>query len=258
MRYFVRFTYCGSDFHGSQVQPNGVTVQEVLEDAMKTLLRHPVPLTFAGRTDAGVHALAMWAHFDEEAAWNAEERQTFCYRLNGLLPASIAVREVIPVRSDAHARYSAQSRTYRYFVSTRKEPFLSDRTARFPEDLDYKAMNRAAQRMLGTHDFQSFCRSHAASKTTLCTVTRAEWSQRIPTDAGLEYDYVFTITADRFLRNMVRAVVGTLLEVGRGKMTEEEFAAVVAAKNRCAAGQSAPAEGLFLTEIIYPKEILIP
>ena len=257
MRYFIQFSYHGSDFHGSQIQPNGVTVQEVLEGAMRTLLRHEVPLTFAGRTDAGVHALKMVAHFDEAAVWDAEARRTLCHRLNGLLPASIAVREIWPVRNDAHARFSATSRTYRYFLSTRKEPFLSDRTARVTDNLDYEKMNQAAALMIGTHDFQSFCRSHAASKTTLCTVTRAEWGQRIAEDPGLEYEYVFTISADRFLRNMVRAVVGTLLEVGRGRMSIAEFQTVLDARSRSAAGQSAPAEGLFLTEILYPKGIEI-
>lgn len=255
MRYFIQFSYRGSDFHGSQVQPNGVTVQEVLENALQTLLRHEVRLTFAGRTDAGVHALKMVAHFDEEACWNEEERRTVCHRLNGLLPQAIAVRELVPVTDEAHARFSAQSRTYRYFLTTRKEPFMSDRAARVTETLDFEAMNRAASRMLGTHDFQSFCRSHAASKTTVCTVSRAEWSRRTAEDEGLEYEYVFTITADRFLRNMVRAVVGTLLDVGRGKMSETDFQAVVDARNRCAAGQSAPAEGLFLTDIVYPAAL---
>lgn len=257
MRYFIRFSYHGSDFHGSQVQPNGITVQEVLEQAFATLLRHEVPLTFAGRTDAGVHALKMIAHFDEPAVWDAGQRQTLCHRLNGLLPASVAVRAIYPVCDEAHARFSATARTYRYFLTTRKEPFLGDRTARVTDTLDFEAMNRTAARMLGTHDFKSFCRSHAACKTTLCTVTRAEWSRRFAVDEGLEYEYVFTITADRFLRNMVRAVVGTLLEVGRGKMTEADFQAVVDAKNRCAAGQSAPSEGLFLTDIRYPEELLI-
>jgi len=255
MRYFVRFSYRGSDFHGSQVQPNGVTVQEVLEGAMMTILRHEVRLTFAGRTDAGVHALVMYAHFDEEAQWDAAERQTICHRLNGLLPASIAVREIIPVRDEAHARFSAVQRTYRYYLTTRKEPFLSDRTARVTDNLDYEKMNQAAALMIGTHDFQSFCRSHAASKTTICTVTRAEWGQRIAEDPGLEYEYVFTISADRFLRNMVRAVVGTLLKVGRGRMSIAEFQAVLDARSRSTAGQSAPAEGLFLTDIQYPKEL---
>lgn len=255
MRYFIRFSYAGADFHGSQAQPNGVTVQEVMERAMATLLRRPVPLTFAGRTDAGVHACGMWAHWD----WDSygENRKSLpplpglAARLNGLLSASVAVQEIVPVRDDAHARYSALSRTYEYRVTMRKDPFSAGFAARVAPGLDFGLMNRAAEQLLGRHDFASFCKAHTDVKTTLCTVRRAAWERKDDAHA------VFTIEADRFLRNMVRAVVGTLFEVGRGRMTAERFADVVAARDRCAAGQSAPAEGLCLVRVEYPETVFL-
>ena len=256
MRYFIRFSYVGTDFHGSQSQPNGLTVQEVMERAMTTLLRAPVSLTFAGRTDAGVHAREMWAHWD----WDTAEVGTMrplpplpqlTARLNNLLPQSVAVQEIMPVRSDAHARYGALSRTYEYRITTTKDPFLHCRVARVAAGLDYGQMNEAAGLLLGRHDFASFCKVHTDVKTTFCTVRRALWEQ-----TG-EKEAVFTIEADRFLRNMVRAVVGTLFDVGRGRMTVSSFKEVIEAGNRCAAGQSAPAEGLYLVRVAYPDELFV-
>lgn len=238
MRYFVEFAYNGTAFHGSQRQPNGVTVQEVLEDAFSTVLREPVALTFAGRTDAGVHAEQMFAHFDSECAQPA----TLVAKLNSLLPASIAIRQIFPVPEDAHARFSATARTYEYRITTVKDPFRQDLVTRVAPGLDFDAMNEAARTLLGTHDFASFCKVHTDVKTTICTITRAEWVD----------DSVFVISADRFLRNMVRAVVGTLFEVGRKKMTVNDFQSVIDSRNRCAAGQSAPPQGLYLTRILYP------
>ena len=234
MRYFVDFAYNGSAFHGSQRQPNGVTVQEVMEEAFATILRQPVALTFAGRTDAGVHAEHMFAHFDCNEAPSVD-------RLNSLLPATIAVWNIFPVSDNLHARFSALSRTYEYRITTDKDPFRQDLVTRVAPGLDFDAMNQAAQCLLGTQDFASFCKVHTDVKTTICTVTHAEWSNNI-----------FTITADRFLRNMVRAIVGTLFEVGRGRMSIEAFRDVIANKNRCSAGQSVPAAGLYLTRIEYP------
>ena len=238
MRYFVEFAYNGSGFHGSQRQPNALTVQEVMEDAFSVVLREPVALTFAGRTDAGVHAEQMFAHFDVKA--NGEWLEVIGDRLNSLLPPSIAIRRIFPVADDMHARFSAVERTYEYRITTAKDPFRPQQVARVAAGLDFEAMNKAARLLLGTHDFASFCKVHTDVKTTICTVKRAEWGNN-----------VFTITADRFLRNMVRAVVGTLFEVGRGKMTIDEFQNVIDCRNRCAAGQSAPAEGLFLTKVSY-------
>ena len=256
MRYFILFSYVGTDFHGSQSQPNGVTVQEMMERAMTTLLRVPVSLTFAGRTDAGVHARQMWAHWDYDAGDNGIMKPLLdlpklSARLNNLLPHSVAVQQIVPVIGDAHARYSALARTYEYRITTRKDPFLYGRAARVVVGLDYKLMNEAAQQLIGRHDFASFCKVHTDVKTTFCTVRRAVWEQ-----TG-EEEAVFTIEADRFLRNMVRAVVGTLFEVGRGKMTVSQFIGVVEARNRCAAGQSAPAEGLYLVNVEYPEGLFV-
>lgn len=239
MRYFVEFSYRGTDFHGSQTQPNGITVQQTMETAFSVVLRVPVALTLAGRTDAGVHARQMWAHFDSDSPIDGP---TLCHRLNGLLPDSIAIRRIIPVPDDAHARYSATRRTYQYHISTVKDPFATDLCARVAPGLDFAAMNEAAALLLGRHDFASFCRTHTDVKTTICTISRAEWDDR----------GVFTIAADRFLRNMVRAVVGTLFLVGRHKISIDEFRAIIDSHDRCAAGQSAPAAGLYLVEVQYP------
>ena len=247
MRYFITFSYRGTDFHGSQTQPNGNTVQAEMEAAFATILREPVALTFAGRTDAGVHAEKMVAHFD----WPKALPANFSGRLNNLLPASIAISDIQRVTDEAHARFDAVARTYRYRITTRKDPFLCFTHTRVATGLDFEAMNQAAQRLLGKQDFASFCRVHTDVKTTICDVKEAKWVQENETEA------YFVITADRFLRNMVRAVVGTLFEVGRGKMTEQQLADIIAAKNRCRAGHSAPAEGLSLVEIIYPKNIYL-
>ena len=247
MRYFITFTYRGTDFHGSQTQPNGNTVQEEMENAFATILRHPVPLTFAGRTDAGVHAEKMVAHFDVEKALPAN----FMGRLNNLLPESIAIIDLQRVTDEAHARFDALLRTYHYRITMRKDPFLCVNHTRVAPGLDFGLMNDASIKLLGKKDFASFCRTHTDVKTTICDVHEAGWVQLSETEA------FFVISADRFLRNMVRAIVGTLLQVGRGKITKKQFAEIIAAKDRCKAGHSAPAEGLSLVEIIYPKNIYL-
>lgn len=247
MRYFITFSYRGTDFHGSQTQPNGNTVQAEMESAFATILREPVALTFAGRTDAGVHAEKMVAHFDVGKAIPTN----LGGRLNNLLPDSIAVSDIRRVKDEAHARFDALERTYYYRITTRKDPFNYIHHTRVAARLDFEVMNNAAKRMLGKQDFASFCRTHTDVKTTICDVRRAEWIQETETE------YYFVITADRFLRNMVRAVVGTLFDVGKGKMSEEQFKEVIAAHDRCKAGHSAPAEGLSLVEIIYPKNIYL-
>lgn len=247
MRYFITFAYDGTGFHGSQIQPNGDTVQSELEAAFATIVREPVSLTFAGRTDAGVHAQKMVAHFDYPAL-----PSNLIGRLNALLPASIAVSEIRPVIIDAHARFDAILRTYYYRITTRKDPFthmFRTRVGGYP--YDFEAMNRAAELLLGEQDFASFCRAHTDSRTTICHVHEAQWIQESETDA------YFVITANRFLRNMVRAVVGTLFEVGRGRMTEEQFKEIINSHNRCKAGHSAPAEGLALVDIKYSQNIYL-
>lgn len=218
-----------------------------MEAAFATILREIVSLTFAGRTDAGVHADMMVAHFD----WYKPLPANFAGRLNNLLPASIAIRDIRQVTDWAHARFDALARTYRYRITMRKDPFLCFNHTRVAEGLDFDAMNEAALYLLGKQDFASFCRAHTDAKTTICDVRKAAWIQENETEA------YFEITADRFLRNMVRAVVGTLFEVGRGKMMPDEMGTVIAARNRCSAGHSAPAEGLSLVEIIYPQNIFV-
>ena len=251
MRFFIRLAYDGTAFHGSQRQPNGVTVQETIERALAMIFREEVPLTFAGRTDAGVHAREMYAHMDiaEEAMRREGERLVF--RLNGILPDSIAIYDILRVTDDAHARFDAVRRTYEYHIVDHKDPFLCTQATRVRPGLDFAAMNEAAKLLIGKQDFASFCRTNTDVKTTISDLSYAEWKELGNGHA------VFTISADRFLRNMVRAVVGTLFEVGRGKMTKEQFAEVIAQHNRCAAGDSASAEGLYLTQVTYPKEIFL-
>lgn len=251
MRYFLRFAYDGTAFHGSQRQPNGVTVQETMEQALALIFREEIQLTFAGRTDAGVHAHEMYAHFDIGDEEMRREGERLVFRLNGILPDSIAIFDIYPVKENAHARFDAVRRTYEYHIIDHKDPFLCKQATRVRPGLDFAAMNESAKLLIGKQDFASFCRTNTDVKTTICDLKQAEWKEL---DNG---HAVFTISADRFLRNMVRAVVGTLFEIGRGKMTKEQFAEVITQHNRCAAGDSAPAEGLFLTHIEYPEEIFL-
>ena len=251
MRYFLRFAYDGTAFHGSQRQPNGVTVQETMEQALALIFREEVQLTFAGRTDAGVHAHEMYAHFDIGDEEMRREGEKLVFRLNGILPDSIAIFDIYPVKENAHARFDAVRRTYEYHIIDHKDPFLCKQATRVRPGLDFAAMNESAKLLIGKQDFASFCRTNTDVKTTICDLKQAEWKEL---DNG---HAVFTISADRFLRNMVRAVVGTLFEIGRSKMTKEQFAEVITQHNRCAAGDSAPAEGLFLTHIEYPEEIFL-
>lgn len=247
MRYFLHFAYDGTAYHGWQAQPNARSVQQTLDEALSTLLRAPVSTVGAGRTDTGVHAASMVAHFDgevEDASWLID-------KLNRLLPPDIAVRALRPVRPDAHARFDALSRTYHYSVYTGKLPFCRHFAVRLFFTPDYERMNKAAEALLATRDFTSFSKLHTDAKTNICHVTRACWVQ-----TG-ECQWRFEITADRFLRNMVRAVVGTLLDVGRGRLTTDEFAAVIARRNRCAAGESVAAKALSLVDIAYPDDIFL-
>lgn len=250
MRFFIRFAYDGTAFHGSQRQPNGVTVQETMEQALAMIFREDMPLTFAGRTDAGVHAREMYAHFDINDNQSSIVNN-LKFRLNGILPDSIAIYDIFRVTDDAHARFSAKRRTYEYHVIDHKDPFLLPYATRLRTPIDFVAMNEAARHLIGRQDFASFCRTHTDVKTTICDLTQAEWKELGNGHA------VFTISADRFLRNMVRAVVGTLFQVGQSKMNLEQFAEVIAQHNRCSAGDSAPAQGLYLTHIEYPKEIFL-
>lgn len=247
MRYFLELGYRGTAFHGWQSQPNAVSVQQTLESSLATLLRSPVPLTGAGRTDASVHARQMYAHFD--AGKSIEDAASFLRGLNRLSGPDIAIRKLIEVHDDAHARFDATSRTYKYFAAFEKSPFLRDCSWCSPSPLDIEAMNGAAELLCSTSDFTSFAKLHSDAKTNICRVTHARWTPWENT-FGVP-GMVFTITADRFLRNMVRAVVGTLVEVGRGKMTLSGFQDVINQRDRCAAGTSMPPQALFLWNITY-------
>lgn len=267
-RYFIYLGYDGSAYHGWQVQPNGDSVQGTLQRALGILLRREVAVTGAGRTDAGVHARLMVAHFDWEEETKSDEEtelglpdeeterglpdeRDLTDKLNRLLPPDIAVYGLRKVRPDAHARFSATSRTYQYFVTTRKSPFDRQYCLRLIREPDFAAMNAAARRLMDYTDFTSFSKLHTDVKTNNCRITHAQW-----TDCG-DGTWAFTIRADRFLRNMVRAIVGTLLEVGRGRMTVEGFCRVIEQRDRCRAGMSVPGHALFLTDISYPEEIFL-
>ncbi|MCM1290325.1 MAG: tRNA pseudouridine(38-40) synthase TruA [Prevotella sp.] len=243
MRYFIRLSYNGSEFHGWQRQPNADSVQERLESALGTIFRRPIYITGAGRTDTGVHARTMFAHFDIDKDISDTDRLK--NSLNRMCGRNISVHEIHEVPESLHARFDAKSRTYKYFILYEKSAFFYPLSV-LSTPLDVEKMNEAAALLLDTSDFTSFAKLHSDAKTNICQVTEARWS-RLTGCNGI----VFTITADRFLRNMVRAVVGTLVEVGRGKMSIEEFKAVIHKKNRCSAGISMPPEGLFLWDIKY-------
>lgn len=247
-RYFIMFSYDGAAYHGWQVQPNARTVQQMLEEALTTLLRTPTTVVGAGRTDAGVNAASMVAHVDLPDNTDTAQLK---YKLNRILPPDIAVTDILPVKRDAHARFDALSRRYCYYVSTAKSPFSRRYAYRLTGCVDFEAMNRAAALLPEYTDFTSFSKLHTDVKTNNCRIVQAQW-RRLD-----ENHWVFEIEADRFLRNMVRAIVGTLLMVGRGKMTLDGFRRVIEQKERCAAGDSAAAEALFLAEVKYPKEIYL-
>lgn len=241
-RYFLYLKYDGTNFHGWQVQPNARTVQEEVEKALTTLLRRDTPVVGAGRTDTGVHARMMVAHFDADEGIDCQQ---LVYRLNGLLPRDMSAYKAMPVSSDMHARFSAVSRTYHYYVHQRKDPFMRAYSCGLFYALDFDAMNRAAATLTEYDDFAAFCKSNSDVKTTLCKVTEARWVR------DGEYSWHFVITANRFLRNMVRAIVGTLIEVGRGRTDVEGFRRVIEGRQRTKAGESVPGNALFLENIEY-------
>ena len=243
-RYFVQLSYNGGAYHGWQIQPSGITVQEELNKAFATILRNPdISLTGAGRTDAGVHAKMMVAHFDLEAPLTTDLDKLVA-NLNSLLPFDIAIQKIWAVEPDMHARFSAKMRTYKYYLTLKKNPFTPALVTRIIGDLDFEEMNKAAKCLLNYSDFTSFSKLHTDTKTNNCFITEAYWQEE-------EDMWVFTISADRFLRNMVRAIVGTLLEVGRGKISVQHFCEIIEKKDRCSAGTSAPPQGLYLYKIEY-------
>jgi len=242
-RYVLRLAYNGANYCGWQTQPELPTVQQTLEEALSTLTRSRVAVLGCGRTDTGVHASDFYAHFDFEGALP----DNLMFKLNSYLPPDIAILDLFAVRDDFHARFSALSRTYQYHVSNLRLPFAQGLYNRIYFTPDVDAMNRAASVLMEYDDFSSFAKLHTDTKTNICHLTEARWDR-------VGEQLVFTITANRFLRNMVRAVTGTLLDVGRGKLDLDGLRAVVEQKNRCAAGTSMPPQGLFLTRVEYDWE----
>jgi tRNA pseudouridine38-40 synthase len=243
-RYFIQLSYNGTNFNGWQIQPNGITVQEELEKGLEILLGIQIGVTGCGRTDTGVHASQFYAHFDIDESVMVISCDQLKYKLNLFLPVSIVIHEIFKVKPDIHARFSAVSRTYRYQISTEKNPFSNGLTWFYHHPLDMEAMNRAAVILMEYNDFSCFSKTRTQVKTNLCTITKAFWEQ----DGSM---LVFTITADRFLRNMVRAIVGTMLDVGREKISLDDFRKVIEGKNRSNAGFSVPPQGLFLLKVEY-------
>lgn len=248
MRYFIELAYDGINYHGWQVQPNGDSVQATVQNALSIILQRRIDIVGSGRTDAGVNAYKMFAHFDFNEPFDISLLEN---KLGKILPHDIAVYHIYKVRDDAHARFDAISRTYQYHVILRKDPFLRHYAWQVYFPLDFKVMNEAAKVLFEYTDFTSFSKLHTDTKTNNCKIMKAEWKQ------VSEFEWVFTIQADRFLRNMVRAVVGTLIDVGRGKLTVNGFRRIIEQKDRCAAGCSVPGNALFLIDITYPKDIFL-
>ena len=280
MRYFIFLQYDGTAYHGWQTQPDAVSVQETIEQKLSLLLRRELFIVGAGRTDAGVHSRHMAAHFeydgfdeiagvtysyeeDEESGERKvsgyvinnrqaldEKLRTLTFKLNGLLPPDISIDQIVPVKAGAHARFTANSRTYKYYITTQKCPFDRYYSTRLFFDLDVEKMNEACQKLFLYRDFTSFAKLHTDVKTNICKIMEAHWEKEGP-------HYIFTIKADRFLRNMVRAIVGTMIQVGKGKISVEEFCRIIERQNRCQAGDSVPAQALFLEDVGYPDDIYI-
>ena len=247
MRYFIELSYNGRAYHGWQNQPNAISVQEVLEDALSTLLKEEITIVGAGRTDSGVHAKQMYAHFSTVNKFSLEK---LIYKLNSFLPNDIAVQDVFNVNDEAHARFDAISREYKYKISLFKNVFSFNNSYYFKQELDVNKMNEAAKILFEYDDFECFSKSNTDVKTYNCKILKAEWIYE-------SNDLVFTIKADRFLRNMVRAIVGTLINVGIGKINVDQLHDIIKSKNRSQAGASVPGHALYLEKIEYPKNIKI-
>lgn len=241
-RYFIEIQYNGTNYHGWQIQENANTVQAEINKALSTFLQEEIMVMGCGRTDTGVHAKEFFAHFDTAKTF---ENDFLTYKLNCLLPKDISCKNIFNVQDDLHARFSATSRTYEYWITPTKNPFLTEYAYFFPQQLNIHLMNDAAKLLIQQTDFSCFSKSNTDTLTNNCNITFAEWQK---TDEKL----IFTITADRFLRNMVRAIVGTLLEIGQEKLNKNDLQQIIASKNRSEAGVSVPAHGLYLTKVTYP------
>ena len=246
-RYFIELSYRGTNYHGWQIQENAHSVQAELNSALSTLLKEEIGTLGAGRTDTGVHAKYYVAHFDSNRT-DLEGNASFIYHLNQILPKDISVKSIRVVKPAAHARFDAISRTYNYIICREKDPFWRDLAWMYTGNLDVELMRQAKKRLFDYTDFTSFSKVGSDNKTSICSIVAAKWEEK-------DNLLIFSITADRFLRNMVRAIVGTLVEVGRNKITVDDFDKIIAAKDRSLASSSAPAEGLYLTGIDYPENV---
>jgi tRNA pseudouridine38-40 synthase len=245
LRYFIELSYNGKDYHGWQNQPKAISVQEVLENALSTILKEKIAIVGAGRTDTGVHALQMFAHFDTEITFEAED---LVFKLNSFLPKDIAIHDIFKVKAEAHARFDAVSRTYRYRIALKKNAFNFESAYFFVKKIDVDKMNEASKILFQYQDFQCFSKTNTDVKTYHCNIMEAIWFY--------ENDELhFIIKADRFLRNMVRAIVGTMINIGIGKMEISDLHTIIKSKNRSEAGYSVPAHALYLIEVEYPKDI---
>jgi len=247
MRYFIHLAYKGTKYHGWQIQPNAITIQEILQKNLSLLLKKDTEIIGAGRTDTGVHASFFIAHFNSIGEIDTNK---ICLALNRMIPNDIVIYSIFKVSEDAHSRFSAISRTYKYYISKIKNPFTLETSSYVWGTLDIEMMNEASKILFEYIDFTSFSKLHTDTATNNCTITKAEWN--IDENQKL----VFTISADRFLRNMVRAIVGTMLEIGRGKISLDDFRAIIESKDRSKAGMSASPEGLFLVDIQYNFPLL--
>lgn len=247
MRYFIELSYKGTAYHGWQIQANALSVQEEVNRALSTYLRVDIMCVGSGRTDTGVHATQQWAHFDHTQKIAPED---FIYKINKLLPGDIAVHRINETAENAHARFDATQRSYVYKIHQKKSPFLSESSYYYPFPLDLETMNEAARLLLGAQNFQTFSKVKTDVSTFNCNITAARWN--------VENDkLMFHVSADRFLRGMVRTLVGTLLEVGQGKLTSDQFSAIIQSKDRKKAGRSVPAHGLYLCEVVYPENTFL-
>ena len=247
MRYFIQLAYNGKGYHGWQIQPNAITVQQTIENALSTILNTKLSIIGAGRTDTGVHASSMFAHFDFEGDF---ERDDLVYKLNSFLPNDIAIKQIFEVKKEVHARFYATKRTYNYRIALTKNVFDYEYSYYVQMPLDINKMNEASALLLDYIDFQCFSKSNTDVKTYNCKIDTAFWKKE-------NNMLIFTVSADRFLRNMVRAIVGTMINVGLGKINVDDIHEIIKSKNRSEAGFSVPAQGLYLTEVAYPEDIKI-
>jgi tRNA pseudouridine38-40 synthase len=245
-RYFMQLAYNGTRYHGWQIQPNARSVQEVITNAFHVIWKYEINLVGCGRTDTGVHARDYYAHFELDDIKSQPELDEMAFRLNRYLDEDIVILKIYPVEPDLHARFSAVSRTYKYNIHTRKDPFVNESSWFVPQELNVEMMNEGAKLLMHHEDFTSFSKLHTEVKSNVCHLTHAAWVRQ-------DHQLVFTITADRFLRNMVRSIVGTLVDLGQEKISIEDLKLIIEGKDRSMAGESVPAKGLFLAKVKFPE-----